>query len=306
MIRYLNNTDINKEKWNACIQSSLQPSIFVYSWYLDTVCVCWGGLVLNDYEAVFPLAFNKKFGIRYIYQPFFTRYFGIYSDKAYTIDLVNVFLDAIPPSFKYIILCLNVYETNPFKRYLKKTRHFQILDLDQPYEQLQQNFSSNTKRNIKKAQKAGLRIGSEISPQQIVDLFRCTKGEELKTFKEKDYQRLVDVMECCLKRNCGESIAVYENEEVCAAAFFTYSDNTFMFLKSGVTDKGRENGAMHLLMSNFIRTYSNRKSILDFGGSSVESVARFYKSFGARDCLYLQLEKDNLLRRIKWMKSFKF
>lgn len=37
----------------------------------------WDALVLNDYEAVMPLTWNKKYGICYLYQPPFTACLGI-------------------------------------------------------------------------------------------------------------------------------------------------------------------------------------------------------------------------------------
>ena len=85
-----------------------------------------------------------------------------------------------------------------------------------------------------------------------------------------------------------------------------YSDKRFVFLKSGVRDEGKAKGAMHFLMDSFIRKYAGEKKVLDFGGSSVESVARFYKSFGALDYVYLQIEKKSIFKLIKWIKSLKF
>ncbi|HSH65976.1 MAG TPA: hypothetical protein VLB84_09305 [Bacteroidia bacterium] len=306
MIRYVKSSDISKEKWDECIRLSTDPSIFVYSWYLDSVCVNWGALILNDYDAVFPFAFNKKYGISYIYQPFFTRYFGIYSKKVIPDDLLIQFLNNIPLSFSYINLCLNSSEMFSYKQYFIGQKNYQVLDLKSPYEKLKKEFSDNTRRNIKKAVKANLKIKKDISPNQIVSIFRETKGNELNTFSDADYNRLNTLMENCLKMGLGETIAVYDSDFLCAAAFFMYSDNRFVFLKSGVTEQGKMKGAMHFLIDNFIKEYSNMNKMLDFGGSSVESVARFYKSFGAKDYVYLQLENKKISKLVRWIKSFKF
>ncbi|HET8963735.1 MAG TPA: hypothetical protein VFM99_07555 [Chitinophagales bacterium] len=307
MIRYVESGDINREKWDDCIRLSASPAIFVYSWFLDTVSVNWAALVLNDYEAVFPFAYNKKYGISYIYQPFFTRYFGVYSKNGMpSANLLMQFLNKIPSSFSYINLCLNSSQIVGFKHYFIKQRRYQVMDLIGSYEELKKRYSDNTRRNIKKAVKADLKIVKEISPLQIVTIFRKTKGDELNAFGEADYNRLSSLMHNCLKNNCGETIAVYDRDELCAAAFFMHSDNRFVFLKSGVTEQGRMNGAMHFLVDNFINQYSNSNKTLDFGGSSVESVARFYKSFGAQDYVYLQLENKRISKLIRWIKSFKF
>jgi hypothetical protein len=283
----------------------LQPSIFVYSWYLDAVCANWGALILNDYEVVFPFAFNKKWHIMYIFQPFFTRYFGFYSSIICSGELKQQFFKTIPSSFKYVKLCLNSSEEQTIENYVTEQRKYQALDLNYSYEELKKDFSENTRRNIKKAIKANLGI-RKISPEAVVKLFRETKGEDLNAFHSEDYKRLNVLMKSCMDRNNGETIAVYEQDNLVAAAFFMYSDERFVFLKSGVTDEGKAKGAMHFLMDSFIQAHSKEKKILDFGGSSVESVARFYRSFGAVDYVYLQIEKKSVFKLIKWIKSLKF
>ncbi len=60
MINFIEHKKIDKQKWNACIEESSNASIYVYSWYLDAVCENWSSLVLNDYDAVFPLAPKSK------------------------------------------------------------------------------------------------------------------------------------------------------------------------------------------------------------------------------------------------------
>jgi hypothetical protein len=305
MIRYFSSNEIDKKKWDDCIHNSLNPSIFVYSWYLDVVCMNWGALILNDYEMVFPFAFNRKWRIRYIYQPFFTRYFGFYSSKPCSCELKQQFLNAIPSFFRDVKLCLNSDKENLPENFTGKQRMYQVLDLARPFEELKKNFSDNTKRNIKKAIKANLEIRHNIPSETIVKLFRETKGEELDTFENADYLRLNRLMETCLDRNCGETIAVYEKGKLCAAAFFMFCDGRFVFLKSGVTNLGKMKGAMHFLIASFIEAHAGNKKVLDFGGSSVESVARFYRSFGAIDCVYLQVEKNSIFKLIRRIKSFK-
>jgi len=112
-------------------------------------------------------------------------------------------------------------------------------------------------------------------------------------------------MDMCNDLKKGQSIAIYDGDKLCAAAFFMFSNNRFTFLKSGVTDDGKAKGAMHLLFDYFIKENSGKKYQLDFGGSSVENVARFYKNFGAKDCLYLQVKRNNLPALVKWVKSLK-
>lgn len=305
MIKFTEHKNIDKKKWDACISKSSDECIFVYSWYLDIVCENWTALILNDYEAVFPIAAKSKYKINYIYQPFFSRYFGVYSKNKITEKLVNEFLQVIPEKYKYIEFCLHEDNLTKSKDFSISEKKYQFLDLKEKYDVLQKNFSDNSKRNAKKAIKAGLKIKPDIAAERIVNLFKTTKGNELEVFKPEDYKVLIKLMKHCEEKKKGRSFAIYDGEKLCAAAFFMFSNNRFVFLKSGITDEGKAKGAMHLLFDYFIRENSGKSYMLDFGGSSVENVARFYKNFDAKDCVYLQLKKNKLPKIVQWVKSLK-
>ena len=196
----------------------------------------------------------------------------------------------------------NIATIGPVK---KTERLFQYLHLPADYEKIYKEYSENVKRNLKKAIKNNLRVETFISPEEIVALFKRTKGNELELFQPTHYQLLIRLMNTCLAQEKGTTIAVYKGTELYAAAFFMHSNNRFTYLKSGITNEGKESGAMHFLMDRFIQLNAGKDKMLDFGGSSVESVARFYKSFGAKDCVYLQLENGILFKLLKWFKSFK-
>ena len=305
MIRFVEHKDIHKEKWDACIGKSPDASIFVYSWYLDAVCEEWTALVLDDYEAVFPMAVRSKYRIAYLYQPFFTRYFGVYAKSGATGPLLDRFLQAIPERYRLMEFCLHEQNGLKAKGFETKERRYQLLGLEDGYEAIARQYSENAKRNVKKAVRAGLTVRRDLQPEKVVSLFRETKGNELEVFSTHDYKVLARLMNACSTRGKGQSVAVYDGDTLCAAGFFMFSDNRFIFLKSGVTPEGKAKGAMHLLFDHFIREHAGRPYVLDFGGSSVESVARFYKNFGAKDCVYLQVKKSSLPPLLKWIKSLK-
>jgi len=150
-----------------------------------------------------------------------------------------------------------------------------------------------------------LKIHVDIDPEKIVNLFETTKGGELEIFNANDYKVLINLMNTCLENKMGQSIAIYDGEELCAAAFFMYSNSTITYLKNGITENGKSKGAMYLLIDYFVKQNSGNKYELDFGGSSVESVAQFYKKFGAKDFVYLQVEKNTLPQVAKWIKKLK-
>ena len=67
-IKYLRHQEVDKSKWDNCIDKADNGLIYAYSFYLDHMAKQWDALVLNDYEAVMPLTWNKKFGFYYLWK----------------------------------------------------------------------------------------------------------------------------------------------------------------------------------------------------------------------------------------------
>ena len=62
-IKLINRKNIDDKRWNGCIHFAINALPYAYTWYLDNVCENWEGLVLDNYKAVMPLVYKKKFGI---------------------------------------------------------------------------------------------------------------------------------------------------------------------------------------------------------------------------------------------------
>src|SRR3982751_7041868 len=94
-IQYIPQKNIDKKKWDACIGNASNGLIYGYSFYLDHMAKHWDALVLNDYEAVMPLTWKKKYGISYLYQPPFVAMAGIFGNNL-SADDAKAFIHAIP------------------------------------------------------------------------------------------------------------------------------------------------------------------------------------------------------------------
>ena len=301
MIRYLKHHRINKEKWDEAIEKSQFPVVYAMSWYLDRVCPGWEALVEGNYRSVFPVTGNRKFGIHYLYQPFFTQQLGLFSTKKE--GDIHKFIDAIPRKYKFIQIALN--EKNPlsecnWKKVTNQTFH---LDLDQEIEDIRKDYSENTKRNLKKAQKHAIKIIRNDRFSDLIRLFRENRGGELKNLKDRHFIMLLDVMEESHRRDMGFAWSVYtEKGDYCAGAFFLESFDRYIFLFSATDDTARKNGAMAALIDHFIKQHCNRKVILDFEGSNLRNLARFYSGFGAKPVDYNGLVINRLPKPIRWLK----
>lgn len=304
MIRYLQHKDIDTEKWDACVNQSATGEIFACSWYLDVCCPGWCALVEDDYKSVFPLAYRSKMGIRYIYQPFFTRHFGLTTVEDNSKERRLEFLKSIPLQFRYLDFCLNVTHKEGLPGMHLNERRFQQLNLEPSYDQIAAAYSDNLQRTLRKAEKIEYSILPDYNPEYVVEQFRILKKGSSLAFDEGDYRVLRELMKA-VNRNAGSRCwaAVTPAGEVMAAAFFMQFKNRLVYLKGFSNPEGRNQGAMHFIFDRLIRSIAGTHTILDFGGSDVEGVARFFKGFGAVDSLYLQLRQNRLPVLIKWLKS---
>ena len=108
MIQFLEHKNIDKKKWDDCIQHASNGIVYANSWYLDIVSPGWNALIADDYSTVFPLTWKKKYGFYYLHQPFFTQQLGVFSNqKNITEKTIQEFLDAIPGQYRLIEIQLN-------------------------------------------------------------------------------------------------------------------------------------------------------------------------------------------------------
>src|SRR5215217_2182495 len=141
-IRYLQNQEINRDLWDRCIDQADNSLIYAYSFYLDTMATGWDALVLNNYEAVFPLTYRVKWGIAYLYQPFAVAQLGLFG-KNIDADLLHLFLQNIPEKFKYWAINLNA-KNLPARNSLSFTiRSNYYLELNHSYQTLYSQYSDN-------------------------------------------------------------------------------------------------------------------------------------------------------------------
>jgi hypothetical protein len=307
VIRYIKHNEIDKKKWDECIAHSFNGIIYGYSWYLDIVCPGWEALVEEDYRKVMPLTGRSKLGIRYLYQPFFTQQLGVFSVDKLTGNDVARFLDAIPAHFKLVEISLNTFNKldDPAGYEMKRSLTHE-LDLIPSYETLHAQYSNNAKRNLKKGIKNGLTLAGFVSPGEVIALFKSGKGKEVSSFTGNHYAILALLINECMSRGVGQVWGANDKEgKLCAGCFFVESNGKSIFLFSGRSAEAKANGAMFFLIDRFIAQNAQRNLVLDFEGSNDPNLARFYKSFGSKECVYLQVRKNNLPALIRWLKKAK-
>ncbi len=295
MIKHLTHNNIDKKRWDECIEKSFNGNIYAWSWYLDIVHPKWEALIENDYERVMPLTSKKKFGISYLIQPFFVQQLGIFSRLHLSQNDVERFIEAIPNKYKYLNFRLNAYNKVNYDVDLFR-RHRNIeLDLIADYQTIYNNYNKNTKRNLSKAESYGLTLSKNIDPETVIQLFRDNKGKDIRHWKNKEYNRLLELTYTAINKGACFVCGVRNiDNQIIAGSIFMLSHDKIVFLFSGSDDSHKEKHALTMLLDNIIRDFSESQNTLDFEGSDNDGLARFYKGFGAKEIYYPEIRYNNL------------
>lgn len=286
MIRYLEHNQIDKKKWDDTIEEC--GNIYAYSWYLDVVHPQWEALVEDDYDTVMPLTGGKKFGVHYLFQPYFVQQLGVFSKATLNDDKLKGFLDSIPSKYRFCEIRLNESNTLSNDKELFEYHRNVLLDLNQDFKSIREHYHTNTKRNLAKAENNNLQIVDSVIPYHVVALFTDNRGALLNKWGDAEYARLTALTKVAVNKKHAFILGVTEKgvgQLLCAAIFMKTKDRiTFLF--SGLTEEGKQRQAMTYLLDQMIQNFANQPITFDFEGSDDDNLARFYLGFGGQEVKY--------------------
>lgn len=301
MIRYVNRQELDIKKYNDCIENAIQSRVYAYSWYLDIVSTNWAVLILNDYEAVMPIPLKSKLGFTYVHQPFWTLELGVFS-KENSIDY-SIFLEALTSKFSYINLRLNSQNNFLFTKTIFQKREFQLLNLDKEYSSLEANFRSDRKKDIKKCVTAKFTEEWNTDANCLLNLFKENIAHKTPYIKDKDYTTLLKLMDTCIQKNKGELCVIRDNSgKAIASGFYVIHNNSVTLLVSASDFKNKKSGVNTYLIVSGLKRYLEKAKVFNFGGSSIESIANYFKSFNAETISYYQIHQNKLPKLTRWLR----
>ena len=291
---------IDTQKWDACVQKAWCESVYGYSWYLDACCN-WQGLVIGNYEAVLALPVRKKYGMLYVYVPYACQKLGVYSVNKLLPDVKQNIIDAVSSNYKFLDLSLEDFGQIPNGI---SNRNIELA-LNKDHAELLKAYASNTKRNLKKAEKANVSVVEADDFDVLADVFlghKVARGEA--EILDDDLMSMRRRFEKGSEH--GKMVLLFAKNAdgtLLGGALFAASVTRYYFLFSGLTDEGKQCGAMFAVIDTFIKRHAGEDKILDFEGSNNAGVARFYKSFGGYESTYWHLRINRLPWPLRWLKK---
>lgn len=209
-------------------------------------------------------------------QPLFAQQLGLFSQK----DLDNSTLETIGKLIRYPAVVLQGNSKNALPQKLTNlTGHNYKLSLHHDYHHIQKSFTKNCHRNIKTA----LHQKQYIKRMDSVEDFINFSSQNIKyKVPSKTIPLLEKIIRKALARDAGFIISAIDGTgDDLAMAFFLKKHGRIIFLVGNSTALGFKKQSMFFIMNHIIEQYSKQNIILDFEGSEIEGIARFYKGFGA-------------------------
>jgi len=301
-IQYVTYQHINKSKWDDCIIHADNSLLYARSLYLDAMAQHWDALVMDNYECVMPLTWNKKYGICYLYQPAFTAHLGIFG-KSINADTVNNFLKNIPGKFKYWDVYFNhgnYFQLKDFKLY---ERMNYVLPLDENYEDIYKNYRDNIKRNIKKSFQLNCLVKKDFPVDEVINIAK-TQMKTIAGISDEDFGRFKKLYELLHHQDKAITYGVYSSSsELVSSCVFFMDEKRAYYILVGNHPNGKTIGASHALVDAFIKDHAGQNILLDFEGSDIRNLAFFYSSFGAREERYTGIKMNRLPRVLRLIKK---
>ena len=273
MIKRLKYHEIDFNKYNACIENSLQNSDYAKREFLDIVTgKSWELIIYDDYEAVMPVPLIVKFGFKIVLMPKLCQQLGIFSNQD-SVYINNLFYNYLTNN--YIVLFYAFNGNNEVSNIgLKKSY---IIPKNQ-YSEVKKRYSIHRRRNV--------RIIGDLENNII---FRNSLKSEDKAFfvenmkgikKKEDASIYFDLMQTLYEQKLMNiEILEYKNQIESIAGLYCGKTNHYLSLFVNKNPLSNTN-IPSIVIDNYLKkTIADQD--FDFMGSDVENVAKFNERFGA-------------------------
>ena len=259
--------------------------VYVCSWFLNITHPAWEALVVekeNQYEMIMPLLSIRRYGLDLHPSPILAQRLGIYGHyNQEIIDEVFSYLNKHFASIEYpftkdLQLNFTVTEASNY-----------ILPLNKDYSKLADGYRKDRKQRVKQGLKHSLEITQNTDIEEFIVVYREEIAPKiLGGVSEETFLSIKRLIEHCSKNKNGFLIAANIDGVALSQTFFIKHNKRLICFLSATNNDGKRMQAKSLIMDHVIRTYANTELTLDFKGSHIDSIADYFKSFGAEEEKY--------------------
>ena len=277
--------------WQELVNESKHPSAFADSYFLKNHAHpnTKTALVLlkkgDKWAGGMPLFYRQRLLIKWLVQvPFIQRcvWVGEPLSKQQKIDLTNRLKRKFVKGVFNSEVDLLIVDSERHNSFLVKT------------ESWRDQYSKDLSKNLRRANKKPVMIQSDISNlAEIIDLYREVYGRLNPHLKQEHYNKFRNVTnEAALKNKAMVlTVKTTQENELLAGLVFWKGLRSYHYVMGAPTKSGRKSNALSVALDYMIQEVLRDNEILDFEGSSIPSVRRFYNAFGGSEEVFFTLRR---------------
>lgn len=276
MIKRVSRKKLDVNKYTECLNKSVNYRIYAEVFYLDALVENnWDCYVLNDYEAIMPLPYTKKIGIKFITQPIYCQQLGVFHQENFSKETFQLFEKKLHRNLVRAY-AFNEENTEMFEPKGQKKVNY-ILDLNQDYEILFSNYSRNRRNKVRQAIKFDYNLNKT---NQLNNFHKINSSYEYMTSNNLiNYSK--DKLEQLLSKKIINVYEIFDNEKnLLGCQLIMISKNRIYNFAFARNKNSKSNFGSDFMIDYIIKNFSNSELTLDFEGSMVPSIAKFMQDFG--------------------------
>jgi hypothetical protein len=255
--------------------------------------------IFGEYETLLFVPYRSKFGMQYAYMPSFLQKLSfIGSQKG-----VDPILNELISHLRFGEICFeNLNSSAHFE--LQRDRKNYVLKLNNPYHNLSLGFSENHRRNCKKAKNLDVNLATNLT--ELVAIF---KTEKLNSFTDKKMDEIIrKLKDIETSEKLNGMLEIYNANDgaktVSSILIIKFNEVIYYLLgTSQKTNKSLSTKGLFRLFDFLIEKYADTNLTLDFEGSDISGIARFFKGFGAKETNYCFVKWNRLPFPFKLLKK---
>ncbi|MCD9616131.1 hypothetical protein [Chryseobacterium gleum] len=296
MIRRLKYHEIDFVKYAQCLENSEQRKYSATKHFLDTTSAMpWEILVYKDYEAVMPVPFVRKYGMKIVHNPKLCQQLGVFSAKD-NLDVNEAFLEYLEKN--YMIRAYPFNDVNQLRTKIRIKKNFLLYP--DAYDKVYAKYSPKRKRKLR-LDEAVLK-DSEIKTISFDKARAFIEANTIGLSKEDDLSEFMRIFESFYNLGYLKFTAFYYQQKI-INVIATYSDCNMVALLGNFNDKNyvKLSGASvlidHLIKEN-IETH-----IFDFEGGELPNIEEFFRGFRPELRPYgiIENSKINLFKKLVYL-----
>jgi len=296
MIRRLKYHEIDFVKYAQCLENSEQRKYSATKDFLDTTSTMpWEILVYKDYEAVMPVPFVRKYGMKIVHNPKLCQQLGVFSGKD-NVDLNEAFLEYLEKN--YMIRAYPFNDVNQLRTKIRIKKNFLLYP--DAYEKVYSRYSPKRKRKLRLDEAVLKESEIKTIPYEKAKAF--IESNTIGLNKGHDLFEFMRIFESFYKSGYLKFTAFYYQRKI-INVIATYSDTNMTALLGNFNDKDyvKLSGASvlidHVIKEN-IETH-----IFDFEGGELPNIEEFFRGFRPELRPYgiIENSKKNLFKKLGYL-----